>query len=744
MPTLFYSPAIRVLIECESADGHFQTIDVSDDLSNAKVNLNENAPHHFSATIMNHRRKYDGLFTPNDRIVVQLRRVNWLQIFAGYLSEVPFLTAFQRSVTLTAECTLKRLRYFPFDPGSTAYINLVNSFTGGLNYETGMTTLPDGSEVKDGGMSDRVMAVMTKVVGWPAEAIHIGGIPDAWTDKIDELYKEMVPLFDAAKNILGGSHVGSGTDSQGNAAGADPAAPTTPEGAPTPVAPGAGTEAPPATSNPSDWQAGPDPLGKGGLIPAHVMAAYKFIKSNWADGTKAGVYISSMYRPGGGASAHGGGLAIDISVPGFGDNQNLPPEAHKVINSIVQWFMKNPKAFGLSQVIWQRKYSNGGNWIPITDLGSFGNYHINHLHLNFAGAGPKSLGPMGDPWPNSELTDIDPAQPESIGGPGTGPSTGGGGTTTEAGPAFVNASSWLAQADPTADTLTGPRLLINDTPEILPTIAEFCRLSHRSYASAPNGDFIAWWPDYFGLYGTAARLVVKPIEVKDFTITWTDERLKTHQFVIGADLSFAEDGAAVEYEKNKELTHGIASVEFPPILEALMGIKQDDPIWGSPEKIFKRFGARPETRPFGETNMFTGQRAAFWAALWYFQRGWAEQFSADIPLTFMPELFPGMLIEFEELALQFYVTNVTHNIDFSDNAGFTTTASVIAPSSTFIDPVTGKGRGFRGLVVGKSDPATRLKIQPVALGAPVEGKVGVSPNLPPAYLPQPAPSGPGD
>lgn len=801
MPTLFYSPMCRILIEVQRASGEYVTIDVSDDNSDGDVALNENQPHSVQFTLINHRRKYDNLFTPNDRIVIQMRRINWLQVFAGYLSQVPLFSAHQRSITLTAECTLKRLRFFPFDPGSVAWTELLNRFqatpdpqtgqvsaapggqalpggagpapnnpqapgttgtsttptggqagtgtgTGGTDSGSGGTkpTQPDGNVPtkdsqgntvttdRDGGMAAKMKAILTEVVGWGEGGIHISKIPDAWLEEVDTLYKELGPAYSESVEKLGGNaDVGAG-----GAPGGLPGAPvpggasapstTTPDAsAPGASAPGSG--AAPATPTPDSAAPATAPTGlvfksENNLDP-NVNAALQFIKANYVG--KEGVVVTSTYRgPGSGPHA---GHAIDISGPCTNDVVNDKPR--EVLTSLAMWMMHNPKAFGLSQVIWQKRYSSGGAWSEITaaQLGSFGNYHTNHLHLGFQAPGAASmteLGPMGSPWPNSNVTDVDPGHPIAADILATGAGAGGGGGGDGSGghtPTFMDQGSWFSDRDPVSDILTGPRLLLNDKQEILPEIATACHASMRSFASAPNGDFIAWFPDYFGLYGTAGRVRVELIELEDFTIQWTDENMKTHQFVVGADPGYGPDNATGEQAINQFITHGIASVEQPKILQTLMGIKDGDPIWGDPQKIFDRFGARPYTQPFSETQMFTTRSMEFWAALWYFQKNWAEQFSADIPITFMPELFPGMILEIPVLKFQAYVTSVRHSWDFQEGGGFKTTASVIAPSTT-------DAKGFRGMVIGKSDDTKVEAIQANPLGTPLT-QGGDSNQVPP-------------
>jgi hypothetical protein len=57
------------------------------------------------------------------------------------------------------------------------------------------------------------------------------------------------------------------------------------------------------------------------------------------------------------------------------------------------------------------------------------------------------------------------------------------------------------------------------------------------------------------------------------------------------------------------------------------------------------------------------------------------QFMANVPVTFMPELYPGMLLKIPEFGVQFYVSEVTHSWDLAGGAGFNTSVSVMAPSA---------------------------------------------------------------
>jgi hypothetical protein len=251
--------------------------------------------------------------------------------------------------------------------------------------------------------------------------------------------------------------------------------------------------------------------------------------------------------------------------------------------------------------------------------------------------------------------------------------------------------------DPQSNALSGIRALINDEP-ILPMIEALIHTSMRSYCSAPNGDFIGWFPDYFGVYGTAGKMVIRNIELEDFTIDWDDAALKTHVFTAGASVGFAVGGQlAAEVESMRRLyTAGIATVEFREMMEALFNVTAGKDPYGFLESatFLNRFGARQKYVPMGN---ITGQEAEFFYACFLFQQSWSEQFTANIPMTFMPELFPGMLIQLPD-NIQAYVQTVTHTFDFNDGMGFDTNVDTAALSATSGSGIAVLPRGGRRLI----------------------------------------------
>jgi hypothetical protein len=280
-----------------------------------------------------------------------------------------------------------------------------------------------------------------------------------------------------------------------------------------------------------------------------------------------------------------------------------------------------------------------------------------------------------------------------------GPVAGGGGPgAMGANNSLIQTTSWRQPAPNQQSVLLhGYRVLLNDDP-IMPTVQALMQSSMRSYMSGPNGDFIAWFPDYFGIYGVAGKMLIEDIELEGdgFSIAWNDQSLITHQFTAGGQAGTSQflTGADEAYITLREYsTEGVVTVDFPDIIALIINARADDPDakdWLDPQRILDRFGARVNFSPM---NYITQGIAEFWSALFLFQQAWASQFITQVSLTFMPELWPGMLIKLQSFGIQAYVRAVTHSFDFQ-GSGFTTTAEVIAPSTTE------DGGGLYGMVRG--------------------------------------------
>src|SRR5690348_16917620 len=164
MAVFMYSPGVKIYISTE----HNGILDVSEDVTDGSMVRRSDGISSFNFTLQNPRRKYDGVFAPNDRIIVMMKRISWMRCFTGYLNAVPLVTAWPQAVQFTASCSLKRLQFWFWDPGLAVSQNMVAS------------AMAKAGNPDDGGVTAAVLAILENVVGWPSSKVHIAGIPQKW------------------------------------------------------------------------------------------------------------------------------------------------------------------------------------------------------------------------------------------------------------------------------------------------------------------------------------------------------------------------------------------------------------------------------------------------------------------------------------------------------------------------------------------------------------------------------------
>jgi len=787
MTTLIYSPGVSIVIETAALG----MVNVTDDVTEGSLSLRENGSHTANFSLSNPFRKYDGVFAPNDRVIIQLKRIKWMQVFAGYLDTVPYFTTYPGQVRLSAQCSLKVLKNFPWDSKSGAAFDLIHG--------------QRNRDASDGGVSEIVVKLLRDVAKWPEERIHIGMIPTNWYSKFETIRTSVEKAAIISDSYLGlnatiaGSTTGTvlGTsdmelitirdqdietvlatirsvesggnyaavnkgknttnwatgayqflnstwagyagftaaylappevqdekarekvkatiaahgrsavnipyswywpavfrdptwldripaESQGNKltlreygikwvtkyvknfkdanGGVDPPRNASASaGFTTPVA-GVGKYPIPAGTNLLDN----NKVGWGGFengrIPTSAMEhsaetgyghplAVKSWKELTAEAFAAGFDVKGlMYRSYGGQEAlttgmgvsvpgtsnHGWGLAVDVTLLSTGSESI----STRFKRPEYLWLQANAARFGWGTPTWAQE----GNTKPEPWHWEF--FAI-YSFLN-ADAGITGLAPTGDPQASL----------------------------------FGALKYWEGDASEiSAEIFMGYRALINDSP-IMEEIQNLISATGRSYCSAPNGDFISWFPDYWGEYGIAGSLDIETIELKNFSVNWSDSGMITHQYVIGATKpSFgALPGGIIDAIQNYN-TRGIVTVDMPGILEAVLNVGETDFPWlKNPKLLLERYGARVNKVSM---DTITTPEAEFWFAVKEFTKAWASQFTvSDIPMTFMPEVFPGMLLRIPEFGVQFYVTGVNHSWSLSDGGEFSTSVSAIAPSAT--------------------------------------------------------------
>jgi len=243
---------------------------------------------------------------------------------------------------------------------------------------------------------------------------------------------------------------------------------------------------------------------------------------------------------------------------------------------------------------------------------------------------------------------------------------------TDGGTAF-NIAFNGPQLDPTAMALFGtPRGFVTDEP-IMGTIGNLATSTLRNFMSAPNGDFVCWFPDYFGMYGQMPTLNIYDIEIVDFSIYHDDTPIATHVAVAGDPYTLGAQTNLVQWMES----NGIISVQMDEILQQLFNTDYDtvkDLLGPGGSKFLNRYGMRPRIEA---VPMIRSHVTEFMYAWRTFMMTWAAQYTTSVHFTFMPELYPGMRVRLADHNIELYVQGVTHN--GSRSSGFSTSAQLTCP-----------------------------------------------------------------
>lgn len=218
------------------------------------------------------------------------------------------------------------------------------------------------------------------------------------------------------------------------------------------------------------------------------------------------------------------------------------------------------------------------------------------------------------------------------------------------------------------------KAFINDEP-LIQTVISFAQAGLRNFQSAPNGDFIAYYPDYFGLDGKDAVFTLEDIEMKNVQIDLNDDAMATHVYVSGSMMLSGGGGGGVLGWLNSK---GVATVENQWLFTRMVAAAPHVPgeLIPNGKEVMRKFGARPLTKSM--SSVMAGPME-FLLAVQTFMTKWAEQYSTQIETTFLPEVFPGMRVHLAQHNLQVYVSEVTHSGDYEN--GFTTSMVITAPSN---------------------------------------------------------------
>ena len=312
--------------------------------------------------------------------------------------------------------------------------------------------------------------------------------------------------------------------------------------------------------------------------------------------------------------------------------------------------------------------SGGGNWQPGgSALSGYNAWHFNSTTLNQITTYSLGLG--------SSVT--------STPGGGTASTTDNVLSTAKA-VAFTGVLEWPTVQDMVTAEILGTyhRGLMHEQ-QLLPFVQQLANASMRHFQSLPNGDFFAFYPDYFGETGHRKPYWnIDDLEVLTGDIYLNDQTLVTHEFAVGDNLypineplinDLSSAGAINIF--NAFLQSDLLDTQGPNASAMATGGMSDIMNKNTALAFLKRYGVRPKVDNYP---MIRSQVFEMFMAYQQFMLAWAGQFRTPFSFTFMPELYPGGKVSFSGQGLMMYINSVTHTWDYSE--GFTTDAELMAPS----------------------------------------------------------------
>lgn len=694
--TFVYAPDIAVFV----ATDKYGVQDLSNYVTSFSLVRRVNAPSTFTMQVDNKYGRFDRTIRRMDRVVVFLKRLSYLQVFSGYITEAPWETVVPGDVTISAECTIKRLMHTYWDPYAEQSRDFFPML---LNREW---------KAEDGGAAASIFLLMTIVAGWDKDKIQIQKIPKEWVSQAAEV------LTNARNEFLGSNDFQTILSALKKLVDAD----------------GWAGYLRSVGMYPGDLfgETGASSNAVGdGMTDADVEWQKKYGKSRTVYPTGVSIEFASGFVP-----------LTAMKKTGLQDRRGkeiiLRPDAASALKSLVAQYGKyltvkdsNKLEVSFSYLTYkeQKQYIDGHTikrsdtatgtggcetslgkmcpaglsdhgWGTVIDFNSkseanswakghqaimnrFGWYEDTFAHP----VDPdthwvfKGNWATGFPSYTKKRPKNAPRPPESAQDWQTASSTNdipgdqwqvGESINPEETDSIFNVAFFAPQVDPASNAYVGKMAWINDVP-LLQSISQLSAAAMRDFQSAPNGDFVAFYPDRLGAYGKFPIMQVRDIEVMDFKLSINDSNMATHVIAVG-DVTAPEPRTGISFDAL--IGSGMVTIEQTEIMKMVFGLKTEQSLDGFASEFMEKFGLRP----YREDAFQIRDIGWLWlVALHRWEQAWANQWMARVTFTFMPELYPGMRIQLmdREPNLAVYVEQVTHT--GSRTGGFNTQAIVSTP-----------------------------------------------------------------
>lgn len=206
---------------------------------------------------------------------------------------------------------------------------------------------------------------------------------------------------------------------------------------------------------------------------------------------------------------------------------------------------------------------------------------------------------------------------------------------------------------------------------LLSSVSQVCSGSMRSFMSGPNGDFIAFFPDYFGINNTQAVWDIEDVEIINLKLQANDDELVTHVYTIG------DTNMVNGVDPSDWLTSaGQVSIMMKAIMDQVLAMQPSTGFLADPISFIQRYGLRPMQQ---QLKIIRSHYYEFFSSLYTFMQQWSKQYSTQVQVCFMPELYPGMRMNLVNHDIAVYVESVIHVFDYQE--GFQTYPTISCPST---------------------------------------------------------------
>lgn len=185
MRTYHYTPSVKVYMAAvgESSETYY---DVSEDIQTCVVNRKTNAPSDGNIILLNKGNKYNGLFSPFDKIVVFTSKGDKpIRLLTGYITKVQLWTLYEDSMRIYFSDTLYRLNCLYFDPGLSESKKAMGASQIGWSF------------------GEQIYSILKNICGWPESMIDISReVPSAVQDWARELYIAQKSDYEQSEQII--------------------------------------------------------------------------------------------------------------------------------------------------------------------------------------------------------------------------------------------------------------------------------------------------------------------------------------------------------------------------------------------------------------------------------------------------------------------------------------------------------------------------------------------------------------